>query len=263
MPQTGVFKQSLGETGLLPESNRLKLPLKEVHESTTYCYTSEEVAAMDHRCRSEPELRWLADVIVALSRTGLRISELTSLRWSDVDFERNVITLTNNAAGKRRAGERRQTKNRRDRTLPIHRELVAVLKSLAACRSTRGQVFHGPRGGKLKADTVRNVLFRDVIKPLADRFPSDDDEIGFKNGRLHSFRHYFCSIAAASGVPEATVKMWLGHRSSEMVRRYFHLHDRVAQQQMKLIGFTADDCGDVAAKSPAKAKEVPESGQVQ
>jgi integrase len=92
-------------------------------------------------------------------------------------------------------------------------------------------VFHGPRGGKLKPDTVRQILVRDVILPLASKYPSGGDERGFKDGRLHSFRHYFASTCALNGIPE----QWLGHQDSDMVRHYFHLHDGEARRQMERL----------------------------
>jgi integrase len=111
----------------------------------------------------------------------------------------------------------------------MHPDLAGVLRSLAK----QGQfLFHGPRGGRLKPDTVRNVLIREVIKPLEPKFPSPEDEKGFKDGRLHSFRHYFVSMCANNNIPERVTMEWLGHQDSEMVRRYYHLHDEEARRQM-------------------------------
>lgn len=31
---------------------------------------------------------------------------------------------------------------------------------------------------------------------------------------------------------------WLGHRDSDMVQRYYHLHDDVARQQIAKVQFT-------------------------
>ena len=67
--------------------------------------------------------------------------------------------------------------------------------------------------------------------------PLADDEIGFKDGRLHSCRHYFCSTCANNGVPEQVLMEWLGHQSSAMVRHYYHLHDEEAQRQMQKLKF--------------------------
>jgi integrase len=103
-------------------------------------------------------------------------------------------------------------------------------------RHPDGRVFHGPLGGKLKPDTVRNILVRDVLTPLASRFPSGTEGKGFIDGRLHSFRHYFCSQSANSGqVSEQTLMMWLGHRDSKTVRHYYHLRADEARRQIAQI----------------------------
>ena len=82
-------------------------------------------------------------------------------------------------------------------------------------------IFRGPRGGKLKPDTVRNILIREVIKPLAERFPNPLGKKGFAAGRLHSFRHYFASMCANQGTAERVAMEWMGHADSEMVRHYY------------------------------------------
>jgi len=90
----------------------------------------------------------------------------------------------------------------------------------------------------LSPDITRRTLIRDVLGPLADSFPSQDDETGFKDGRLHSFRHFFCSMCANNNAPEQLVMEWLGHQESRMVRHYYHAHDAEAQRQMRRISFT-------------------------
>lgn len=188
-------------------------------------------------CRSNTETLWLAHVITALACTGLRISELAGLRWTDIDLESDVISIKDEStrAQRRARRERRTTKNRRGRSFPLHASLRELLVRVPRARD--GLAFHGPRGGVIKADTARNILIRDVITPLSDRFPTQDGEIGFADGRLHSFRHYFCSICANTGVPEQVVMRWLGHQSSRMVRHYYHLHDEEAQRQMQRVQF--------------------------
>jgi integrase len=130
-----------------------------------------------------------------------------------------LVTLTDETTKRSRRGkEKRTTKSGRDRTFPIHEMLHQVL--LAMPRHADGLIFHGPLDGKIKADTLRRILVRDVLTPLASQFPSTDDECGFIDGRLHSFRHYFCSNCANSKVPERVLMSWLGHRNSRMVHRY-------------------------------------------
>ena len=132
----------------------------------------------------------------------------------------------------------RQLKGRRGRSFPIHADLRPILERIE--RHPDGRVFHGPLGGVLKPDVVRRTLIRDILTPLAEQFPTAEGEIGFGSGRLHSFRHYFCSTCANTGVPEQVVMQWLGHRDSQMVRHYYHLHDDEAQRQMQRVNFVGE-----------------------
>jgi integrase len=218
------------------------MKLKKVESERAYCYEPAEVAAMVELCRGRSDLTWLMNVIIGLACTGLRIAELAGLRWSDIDFERNMLTLTDES-GRGSAGAGRQLKTGRSRSLPLHQDLLAVL---AGIKRHGPLVFHGPRGGKLKPDTVRNIFVREVIKPMAARFPGQPGRKNFANGRLHSFRHYFASMCANQGTSERVAMEWLGHADSEMVRHYYHLHDAESRQQMARL----DLLGSAGKRSP-------------
>lgn len=238
------------DEGHLPASCRFTLRLRKSPETTTYCYSEGEFRAMLDFCRESPALHWLGDVIAGLGLTGLRISELASLRWNDVDLSDEMLHLRNDPP--RLAGSpvsRRRTKNRRNRSLPIHPDLTPILRLLK--RLPHGCVFSGPHGGKLDADRVRKALVELVLTPLSRRFTTPAGEVGFADGRLHSFRHYFCSLAANSGVPQRTVMEWLGHREARMVARYFHLHDSESKAQMQKLKMAVRPDGDVTTGSPA------------
>ena len=233
-----VIKQALKwmmEEKLLPATNNFRLPLKKPTGTSTYCYTQEQVRAIISRCRADDRLRWLADVVVALSFTGLRIGELAELRWPDIDLEKGLVRLTDTTRRSRKSErhEARSTKSHRDRTLPIHDELRSILERLP--HMSDGRVFHGRYGGKIKPDTVRNVLKREVLTPLAKTFPAVGGAPGISNGRVHSFRHFFCSMSADNGVPEQMLMAFLGHRDSAMIRHYYHMQQDEARKQMKKL----------------------------
>ncbi|MGZ0174514.1 MAG: tyrosine-type recombinase/integrase [Planctomycetales bacterium] len=222
--------------GILPSDRVIVLPLKKAIGSDTYCWTPEQVQAMRERCQANESLAWLDGIIVTLACTGLRISELAGLRWSDVDTAANQILLTDESrSARKQKRERRETKSGRSRSFPIHSALEKVLDQTS--RASDGLIFHGPLGGRLKPDRLRQILIREVLTPLEERFPSGEDEIGFKDGRLHSFRHYFCSVCANRGVPEQLLMTWLGHRNSAMVKHYYHVHNEQAQQEMCRLDF--------------------------
>jgi integrase len=181
------------------------LPLRKPQDTTTYCYKPEEVEAILARCFGRDDLIWLGDVTLALSHTGLRIGELAQLRWTDFDLGAGMLRLVDASrqGTKDERSKARSTKSHRDRSLPLHARLRERLARMP--RHADGRVFHGPLGGQLKPDTVRNILVREVLEPLAEQFPAEPGGKGFRDGRLHSFRHFFCSWCANEGVPEQTL----------------------------------------------------------
>src|SRR5262249_29724812 len=78
----------------IPESCKFAMSLKKPQGTTTYCYSPEEVDAMVSHCFNRRDLAWLGDIVIGLATTGLRISELAALRWTDVDLDHDLIRLT-------------------------------------------------------------------------------------------------------------------------------------------------------------------------
>jgi integrase len=228
------------ESKLIPESHLFKFEVSRPDDTTTYCYTPEQVDAIVEHCFATPGLHWLGLVVLALASTGMRIGELANLKWDNVEFAANLIRLWDRrrmAPKSKRAGES-GTKNHRSREIPIQPRLLEILQGMN--RIDGDYVFHAAQGGKLDPDKVLKVLIRDVLTPLAPKFPEITKNGSFIDGRVHSFRHYFCSACASNRVPIETLMKWLGHRNSRMVRRYYHLWDEDAQAQMKELKFVSD-----------------------
>ena len=228
----------------LPETCRITMKLSRDTDSTTYCWTPPEFQAIIEYCQLSPELEWLGNVCMTLGLTGMRISELAQLRWTNFDFHHEIIKLVDESRRKKtvKSSTQQTLKNKRGRIVPLNQQLVPVLKSMS--RTLDGLVFHGPLGGKIKPDTLRNILVKKVLMPLKNRFPAIAGEKGFEDGRLHSFRHYFCSECANHGVAERVLMTWLGHADAAMVRRYYHLDTKESQRQMNRLSVTAVNTGN-------------------
>ena len=224
------------EEGRMPGCEPIKLKLRKIESRRAYCYRTPEVAAMVEHCRATDGLDWLGDVIVGLACTGMRIAELTGLRWSDVDLgvDGGRITLTDETGFQVDDAPRRTLKSGRSRSLPIQGGLPQVLQQMPR---TSPYVFLGPTQRPLKPDYVRRKFVEHVINPLASKFPAVPGRQGFTDGRLHSFRHYFVSYCAAKLVPELVVMEWVGHADSAMVRHYFHLSDEESRRYMNSLDF--------------------------
>ncbi|MHC5057169.1 MAG: tyrosine-type recombinase/integrase [Planctomycetota bacterium] len=186
-----------------------------------YCYTEEEVEALIKGCRD-----WLRPIVTTLAYTGLRIDELIELRWEDVDLCNGLISI--------RVRDDWRPKGKRDRSIPIYPLVRGAIES----RPLGEFVFLGPLGGRL---TESNTL-----KCLKE----DREKLEIAQGVLHSFRHFFVSMCAQSGVAIFTCMSWVGHKDSDMVWYYYHLHDKASKDAMERLaasrGVTPD--GKVVAR---------------
>lgn len=138
--------------------------------------------------------------------TGARRSELSSLRWSDVDLVRRVAVL-------------RTSKNGESRTLPL---VMSVRDALAEARKVQplssDLVFFDPKN-PVKPKNVdaiwRHVRARAGLE--ADREDSLDRVV------LHSMRHTAATKLIAGGANVIQAAAVTGHKTVSMLKRYAHL----------------------------------------
>jgi len=132
--------------------------------------------------------------------TGMRRGELFRLKWKDIDFQRDIITLKNPKGGK-------------DQTIPLNDEAKELLKNH---HKTKGSdyVFPGRDGKQMR---FINYYLRGIKKRAG--LPKD-----FRC--LHGLRHVYGSLLASSGkVDLYQIQRLLTHKSPAMTQRYAHLRD--------------------------------------
>jgi integrase len=91
--------------------------------------------------------------------TGLRLGELIALRWSDVDPDARILTVSRSISG----GEESSTKSRRARSVPLADQASAELSALRKRRHFKARtdyVFCRPDGGPLDRSAVRTRFVR-------------------------------------------------------------------------------------------------------
>ena len=88
--------------------------LKESRGRTRYL-SEEELKALLQACKSS-DSKYLYSVVVMALSTGARKGEILSLRWSDVDFDREVIVI-------------QESKNGEKRTVPLQGHALDILRS--------------------------------------------------------------------------------------------------------------------------------------
>ncbi len=150
-------------------------------------------------CRPHPEL-YLA-VVLSLT-TGARQAEIMSLRWGQIDFTRQVITLS-------------KTKNGDTRSIPLVGEAFALLQGRAMVRSLIDDRIFPPKAIAKKAEYINlDKPWRTALKAAC-----------ITDFHWHDLRHTAASYLAMSGVSLVEIAKVLGHRTMQMVARYSHLSD--------------------------------------
>jgi integrase len=144
--------------------------------------------------------RWhLAPIITLDLNTGLRRTELLSLKVGDVDFLRNVIRAT-------------ETKNGEDREVEMNATARDLLVELVTQAKGQGweYIFTNPRTG---------TRYKDVKKA----FNNAVRDAGIEDFRFHDLRHTFASTAGDDpGVAVTALAETLGHKDVRTTMRYTH-----------------------------------------
>jgi integrase len=209
------------DDGLLRDLPRIKL-LKEAPAAKRRLLTPEEFdflikAAKTHCTNNGPQL---ADYLRFLVLSGVREQEALRIMWTDVDFERQRITI----------GVDRLTKNRESRTVEFNPKLRSHLLHKKRNRAPDcSWLFPSPRRGP-RDEHARS--FRESLKIA--RKAAALEWVGF-----HDLRHYFCSMCVMAGIDFMTIAAWLGHKDGGILvgKVYGHLLDEHRQRAAKRVTF--------------------------
>lgn len=149
------------------------------------------------------EIIWLRCVIKFAVATGLRRSEICSLKWNGVDLKNKHIVV----------GRGHSTKSHHQRVVPLAKPALEILRSKQQ-ESENDYVFPGRRGGRLNGDYL-GKQFKVYVRKA--KLPEDVN--------FHSLRHTCASWLVMNGVPLRVVGEILGHApgSYQVTQRYAHL----------------------------------------
>jgi integrase len=176
----------------------------------------------DGRLDSQRKAKSGADLVELLAYSGCRVAEATALRWSDVSFERNCITVTGGDKG---------TKNYESRTVPMTDALRELL--------IRVQGENEPQPN-------------DFISPIKDAkkcLHTACRRLGFPQFTHHDFRHFFATTCIEAGVDIPTISKWLGHKDGGALamKVYGHLRQEHSFAMIKRVSFSATSSANVVA----------------
>ncbi|HET8764418.1 MAG TPA: tyrosine recombinase XerC [Rhodanobacter sp.] len=132
--------------------------------------------------------------------SGLRLSELVGLRWSDLDLDGGEVRVLG--------------KGRKTRIVPVGRYAVTSLRALGASEGSAAEapVFRGRHGAAISPRTVQARLDKLAL------------EHGFaKHVHPHLLRHTFASHLLESSGDLRAVQELLGHADIATTEIYTHL----------------------------------------
>lgn len=173
---------------------RSKRGLKEAPPRTRYLSETEEAKLLSHATSGA------RDAIILAIDTGLRLEELMSLQWSQVDLRRGIIRTTTD------------TKSHRSRSVPIAQRSAQILAHLP--RSLfRDWVFFDPDTGERYRD--RKTAFRGAVRRA---------ELG--DLVWHDLRRTAgCRWLLRDGLSLHEVSVLLGHSSVKVTERHYAFLD--------------------------------------
>lgn len=169
--------------------------LLEVHNQVERILTFQEQKRL-----LDSSLPYLRAILSCALNTGMRKSEILTLKWSNVDLDNNVITL-----------EQINTKTKTNRRIPINSFLRKLLLEQKLKSGGSEYVFLNSDGNPYKRnDSIKRAyegaLMRAEIKDL----------------RFHDLRHTVATRMIEAGASIVAVSRILGHSDIKMTMRYSH-----------------------------------------
>ncbi|MDT8427061.1 MAG: tyrosine-type recombinase/integrase [Methyloprofundus sp.] len=136
-------------------------------------------------------------LLMVVYGAGLRISEALNLKVSDIDRDRQTLHIRN-------------TKNRRERYVPLSAVLLQALTNYWQAYRFKDYVFPGSKRGKPLSQTSVAKVFKAAKHAAGIK----------KDGGVHSLRHSFAVHTLEAGSDLIAIKRLLGHRSIHSTVRY-------------------------------------------
>jgi integrase/recombinase XerC len=189
--------------GYVPENPFMRVPMVRREMKVVQPFSRDDInhllAATDQSTHVGSRLRAM---IYFLLDTGVRSSELVSIRLDDVFFDQHRVRVL-------------QGKGKKQRWTAISDGALAALSTYLDRYRGRdeGPLFQSVRGRSLRSHHL-NVLFSRLAEVA-----------GVRQVNPHRFRHTFATWAIRASARELDVQYLLGHSSPMMVRRYSATYD--------------------------------------
>jgi site-specific recombinase XerD len=152
-------------------------------------------------------------ILMVLYGTGVRRTELSLLKVTDIDSKRMVIHI-------------RQGKGSRDRDIPLSRKLLEALREYWRWKKPKIYLFPSTPGKRGVEEPMSDKVVWWAVREAARR-AGITRKIG-----PHTFRHSFATELLEAGTDLRTIQLLLGHARLEDTTLYLHLSRRHLEMTM-------------------------------
>lgn len=154
--------------------------------------------------------------IYFLFKTGVRPAEAIGLRVGNVETDRKFIAikevLARSVGGTNdKARVRKETKNGKERMLPLTEDLLSVIHPLLEGKQSDELVFQSFSGKAIDDRMFQRRVFKPILRAL---------EIGNRN--LYACRHTFGSRCIDQGISPVMTAFLMGNNPETALRNYTH-----------------------------------------
>ncbi len=160
-------------------------------------YVNSDQAAALLAAATNSRNKQLKSIIALLLLTGMRVSELLSSRWENVDIDGGTLFVP-------------ISKNGRSRHVPLAQAAIQVLRDMQRTAKVEF-LFPNPRNPTKSITTIKHGW--QAVREAA----------GMPNLRIHDLRHSFASAAVSAGIDLYHVGKIMGHQNVSSTARYSHV----------------------------------------
>lgn len=165
-------------------------------------YNNEEIKQLFDALKNEEEP--FKTMVYVSFYTGARRGEVLALRWKDIDFDNNIINITQNKIRKVNGVKIKETKNKRSRNFVAPQVLIDKLK----------EIYNN--------QDIDDLIFNYYPATYTRMWQEFIERHKLKYITLHDLRHTNGSILASKGVDIVTIAKRLGHLPATASAYYLH-----------------------------------------
>lgn len=194
------FYKFLLKDGAIEKNSLVSLELPKIDKKLPTFLTEEEVIKLINAPNEETLIGFRDKLIlIFLYSTGMRVSEIVSLKVSQLDLDKGEVIITG--------------KGKKDRVIFLTEELKDLIREYLNKRKKNSNVLFINRNGKPLTDKGIRLLVEKYAKKV----------VPYKKVTPHTLRHTFATHLLTNGADLRVVQELLGHTKLSTTQIYTHL----------------------------------------